>query len=86
MLRCMRTTLTLDDDVAALLERLRKARERTLKDLVNEALRHGLKQMGTRARRRESYRTRAVALGPCRIGSIDNVAEVLAVAEGESFK
>jgi ribbon-helix-helix CopG family protein len=41
----MRTTLTLDDDVAAILERLRKSRDASLKDLVNEALRRGLKDM-----------------------------------------
>ena len=41
----MRTTLTLDDDVAALLERVRKARRAGLKDTVNEALREGLRQM-----------------------------------------
>lgn len=82
----MRTTLTLDDDVAALLERLRRDREQSLKDLVNEALRHGLRQIGTRKRRKEPIRTSAVDLGLCRIGSIDNVAEALAVAEGESFK
>jgi hypothetical protein len=40
----MRTTLTLDDDVAAVLERLRKSRDANLKDLVNEALRRGLVQ------------------------------------------
>jgi hypothetical protein len=34
----MRTTLTLDDDVAVQLERLRRARDANLKDLVNEAL------------------------------------------------
>ncbi len=82
----MRTTLTLDDDVAAMLERLRKAREQSLKDLVNEALRHGLKQMGARPKPREPFRTHAVDIGRCRIGSIDNVAEALAVAEGESFR
>ncbi len=42
---CMRTTLTLDPDVAALLERVRAARDATLKDVVNEGLRRGLKQM-----------------------------------------
>jgi hypothetical protein len=41
----MRTTLTLDDDVAAALERLRKTCNASLKDLVNEALRRGLKEM-----------------------------------------
>jgi hypothetical protein len=37
----MRTTLTLDDDVAAALERLRRSRRIGLKRLVNEALRRG---------------------------------------------
>ena len=41
----MRTTLTIDDDVAAALERLRKTRKLTFKALVNDALRQGLKEM-----------------------------------------
>jgi hypothetical protein len=82
----VRTTLTLDDDVAAMLERLRKARRQSLKSLINEALRQGLKQLSSPPKRRESFRTTAVALGACRIGSIDNVAEVLALAEGDSFR
>ena len=81
----MRTTLTVDDDVAAMLERLRKTREQSLKDLVNEALRRGLKQIDEPPKRREPFRTHSVDIGRCRIGSIDNVAEALAVAEGESF-
>ena len=82
----MRTTLTLDDDVAAALERLHKTRGASLKELVNEALRRGLKEMRARPKRRETFRTQAVALGHLRIGSIDNVAEALAIAESESFK
>jgi len=35
----MRTTLTLDGDVAAAIERLRRARDASLKDIINEALR-----------------------------------------------
>ena len=82
----MRTTLTLDRDVAAMLERLRKTRRQSLKSLVNEALRQGLKQLASPPRRREPFRTSVVSLGGCRIGSIDNVAELLAVAEGDSFR
>ena len=63
----MRTTLTLDDDVAAVLERLRKSRSASLRDLVNEALRRGLKDMSSRTKRRECLRTRSVALGRLRI-------------------
>jgi hypothetical protein len=81
----MRTTLTLDDDVVAALARLRKTRGASLKDLVNEALRRGLKEMNARPKPREPFRTQAVALGHLRIGSIDNVAEALAIAESESL-
>ena len=87
MLRCMRTTLSLDKDVAAALERLRKARKASLKDVVNEALRRGLEQMASpQAAPRKPFRTQAVSLGRCLVGNVDNVSEVLAVAEGESFK
>ena len=82
----MRTTLTLDDDVAATLERLRRSRRVSLKQLVNEALRRGLDDMGRRRRSREQVRTRAVALGRVRIASIDNIGEALAIVQGESFK
>lgn len=85
MLRCMRTTLSLDDDVAAALERLRKVGHATFKQLVNEALRQGLRHMD-RKERKTRFRTRAVDLGRCRIGSLDDVAEALALAEGEAFR
>lgn len=82
----MRTTLSLDEDVAAMLERLRKTRDESLKDLVNEALRRGLRQMAARPRRSEPFRTRVVSLGRCKLGGIDNISELLATAEDESFK
>jgi hypothetical protein len=78
----MRTTLTLDDDVTAKLNELRRSEDRDLKSLVNEALRQGLAQLGRRPRRGRA-RTRAVSLGRCKVGSIDNIAEVLAIAEGD---
>lgn len=79
----MRTTLTIDDDVAAVLERLRRDRQTGLKDLVNEALRRGLEDMTRRPKRREPFRTRSVALGRVRMASIDDIGEALAIAEGE---
>ena len=81
----MRTTLTLDDDVTALLVRVRQNRKASLKEVVNEALRHGLKQMAAPPARRESYRTPSVSLGRCLV-CVDDVAEALALAEGESFR
>jgi hypothetical protein len=82
----MRTTLILDDDVAAVLERLRKIRNASLKDLVNEALRRGLKDMSRRTKRRDCLRTRSVALGQLRIAGLNNIGEALAIAEGEAYK
>jgi predicted transcriptional regulator len=82
----MRTTLTIDDDIAVALDRLRKARDASLKDLINEALRRGLREMNARPKRRERFRTKPVDMGRVLVGSIDNIGEVLAIAEGEAFK
>jgi hypothetical protein len=82
----MRTTLTLDDDVAALLSRLQRTQKKSFKQLVNQALREGLKQMNASAPRRKHYQTGGSDLGRCLIGNLDDVAEALAVAEGERFK
>ena len=82
----MRTTLTLDDDVAAALKRLQKAKHAAFRELVNEALRRGIKQMSTRPSPRSHFQTRSVALGRLRIASIDNIGEALAISEGEAFK
>jgi hypothetical protein len=82
----MRTTLTLDDDVAIALERLRHARDASLKDIVNDVLRRGLNDFDARRKRRGSFQTKGVSLGRLRLASIDNVSESLAIAEGEAFK
>ena len=83
----MRTTLSLDKDVAATLERVRRARKSSMKAVVNEALRHGLRRMAAPEKTpRKPFRTRTLSLGRCLVGSLDNVTEVLALAEGERFK
>ena len=84
--RCrMRTTLTLDDDVVEHLERLRRARNTSMKDVVNEALRRGLRDMSSPPKKRPTFRTRAFDMGEPLV-NIDNVAEALAHLEGEGFK
>ena len=35
---------------------------------------------------RPPYKTPTVDLGPCRLGSLDDVAKALATAEGERFQ
>ena len=82
----MRTTLTLDDDVAALLEKTRQLKGVSFKQIVNEALRAGLRQLTTPERRRQRFKTRHADLGRCLIGSLDDVAEALATGEGEAFR
>jgi hypothetical protein len=83
----MRTTITLDPDVAEELKRLRKSSGRGWKALVNEILRLGLRSRSGAEppRLRKPFKTRSVSLGKPRI-PLDNVAEVLALAEGEDHK
>ncbi|MGI8427501.1 MAG: hypothetical protein ACR2FO_09045, partial [Actinomycetota bacterium] len=69
----MRTTLTLDDDVAALLERVRKREKSNLKKVVNEALRRGLASVDT-PQPTKPFKTNTVRLGGALIGNLDNVA------------
>ena len=78
--------MTIDDDVAAQLERLRPTGKGSLKQLVNDLLRAGLESKKTQPAKRRRQRTKSVNLGKCLIGRVDDVAEVLAVAEGEDFR
>jgi hypothetical protein len=80
----MRTTLTLDDDVAVKLKAA--AKDRPFKTVVNEVLRAGLAALERGAPRRKRFRTRGFNLGPSLVGSLDNVEEVLARIEGERHK
>lgn len=76
----MRTTLTLDDDVAALVRRA--VREgRSLRDVINEGLRRGLQV--SRAAPRRRYRVTPLRIGGALVPNLDDVAEVLAVADGD---
>ncbi len=81
----MRTTLTLDDDVAAQLEAFRAKEDLTLKQAVNSALRRGLMEL-SRPRVRKPFRTKPIDMGRCRIPNLDNIAEVLAELDNESSR
>lgn len=80
----MRTTITLEKDVAARLERLKKTRP--FKDLVNDALRAGLDEM----ERRQKTKVRRYSLNPVKgeplRTNLDNVADVIAEVEGDAYK
>lgn len=78
----MRTTLTLDDDVAAKLKAEARRSERSFRDVVNKVLRRGL-AVRRPAAAREPFRIDARDLGHLRPGlSLDNVAELLEQVEG----
>jgi hypothetical protein len=83
----MRTTLSLDDDVAASLERLRERKHLSHKQLVNEALRLGLARLEQpdESRRQRSY-TSPVSLGRPRLPDVDDVSETLALVEGDRHR
>lgn len=82
----MRTTLSLDDDVAAKLERVRRKSKSTFKDVVNQALREGLEHMEQPKPKRKRFETTAVDVGRCLLPNLDNIGEVLATVEGDWYK
>ena len=82
----MRTTVTLDDDVAARLERERRRRRTSFKAAVNEVLRAGLDAAEAPKRNQQPFRTKGFDLGPSLVGSLDDVEEVLSRAEGEAHR
>jgi hypothetical protein len=81
----MRTTLTIDDDIAVRLERLRRERDTNLKDVVNDALRHGLDSIEKPPKARKPFTLKTYDCGEPLI-PLDNVAEALALLEGEEYK
>lgn len=78
----MRTTVTLDDDVAISLERSRAERGLTFKEALNEAVRLGLSALEEPAAQAHAVATLPLPLGR-RLIDVDSVADALAIAEGE---
>lgn len=81
----MRTTLTLDDDVAKALDRFRKEHDLSFKEVVNRALRAGLVQL-EEPPATPAYRVRPAHLGRPRIPDLDDIGELLAIIEGEAYR
>ena len=78
----MRTTLTLDDDIAAKLKAEARRAGRPFRDVVNETLRRGL--VAHRGRPiRQPFEIKPRDLGGVRPGlSLDNVADLIEQVEG----
>lgn len=78
----MRTTLTLEKDVAARLRAEARRSGRPFKDLVNECLRRGLAQRD-RTPTRAHFEVKPRNMGALQPGlSLDNVAELLERIDG----
>jgi hypothetical protein len=80
----MRTTLTLEPDVAAEIERRRQEHGSTLKQEVNDLLRLGLRRAEAQPETKP-FRTRTVSMGEMRI-DITSVSQALEEAEGPGYK
>ena len=81
----MRTTLTLDDDVAAKLKAAARRSGRPFRDLVNDILRRGL--MTNRPAPRQPFRIAPRSLGGIRPGvRLDNIGVLLEQMEGHHHR
>jgi len=78
----MRTTLTLDPDVAAMIEVELKRSNRTLKAVVNDTLRAGL-AMGHKKPRNVVEMPAPLDLGKPKLPNFDNIAEILELIESD---
>ncbi len=78
----MRTTLTLEDDVAAAIEHRRRERQHSLKQEVNELIRVGLLHVDEKsAKKAPRFRVEPLDAGGLLI-DIDDVSAALDIAEG----
>lgn len=78
----MRTTVTLDEDVAAKLTSLARRTGRAFRDVLNETLRLGLVRPAPSSSR-EPFRVKTRDMGKLRPGlALDNIADLIEQAEG----
>jgi hypothetical protein len=82
----VRTTLTLDDDVAAKLQAESRSSGRSFKEVVNQYLRLGLLQRKA-TRGREPFKIEPRDLGALKPGvSLDNISDLLESLEGPEHR
>jgi plasmid stability protein len=82
----VRTTLTLDEDVAAKLKLKTRQTGRPFRDVVNDALRRGL-VTAEPDRARPAFAVKTRDLGALRPGfNLDNIGDVIEQAEGPGHR
>jgi hypothetical protein len=82
----MRTTLTLDDDVAVALDRRRRELNHSLKQEVNDLIRAGLVHVERERPEAPPFRVEPLDIGKPLVDNFDDISAVLAIAEGESYR
>ena len=82
----MRTTLTLDDDLAVALRARAKGTGRAFRHVVNETIREGLARLERGPEDRPPYRMTTSDPGPPALLGVHSVHEMLAHAEGEDYR
>lgn len=80
----MRTTLTLDDDVAAMLRRLQKEQGTSFKQLVNDALRRGAESLSEKKPREWKQYTFPVSTGPPTM-PLDDISAIEEILDEEQY-
>jgi hypothetical protein len=78
----MRTTVTLDSDVAAKARDAVSKTGRSFEAVINDALRIGLERMALP----RQFRTEPIAIGLRKGLSYDNIEELISAAEGEDHR
>ena len=82
----VRTTLTIDEDLAARIQALQRDRRLSLRQVINDALRRGLPVLESDQDAAPlDYETKTWS-GGLRLASLDDVGDVLALAEGERLE
>lgn len=82
----MRTTLTLDEDVAARLIELQRKRGVSFKDVVNQTLRWGLERQQVAPRGAPKFTVEARDMGLRPGLNYDNIEELLEQLEGPTHR
>ena len=83
----MRTTLTLDDDIGAEIERLRDTQKLGLKEIVNRAMRLGLDFMAkARTAKRKKIKLPVIHAESTILQGVVKTHDMLVLAEGEDYR
>ncbi|MGE0104952.1 MAG: ribbon-helix-helix domain-containing protein [Blastocatellales bacterium] len=82
----MRTTLTLDEDVAARLAEMQKKTGISFKEIVNQTLRLGLERRHESHKKITGFKVRARPLGQIPGLQYSNIGELLEQLEGPRHK